>query len=62
MKISACAASILNRYGYEKGFAMIREAGFDAADVSLGEMTSLESPLNQPGYEKKAQEIRRAGK
>ena len=60
MKISAFSAALTGRFGYEKAFAMIKEAGFDAADVSLGGMTSLYSPLNQPGYEKQAREIRRA--
>ncbi|MBQ8612102.1 MAG: sugar phosphate isomerase/epimerase [Oscillospiraceae bacterium] len=60
MKISTNGGYILSRFGYEKGFALLKEAGFDAVDVGLDEMTSMDSLLNQPGYEKKAQEIRRA--
>ena len=60
MKISTNGRYILTRFGYEKGFALLKDAGFDAVDVGLDEMTSMESALNQPGYEKKAQEIRAA--
>jgi len=58
MKISTNGRYILSRFGYEKGFVLLKEAGFDAVDVGLDEMTSMDSVLNQPGYEKKAQEIR----
>ena len=60
MKISMYSGLITGRYGYEKGFELIKQAGFDAADVSLMDMTNMESPLNLPGYEQVAQDIRRA--
>lgn len=60
MKISLNAGSTLKRFGYEKGFELVKQAGFDAADVGLDSMTSMDAPLNQPGYEKLAQEIRTA--
>lgn len=59
MKISANCEYLANRYGYAKAFSLIKDAGFDATDVSLIGMFRPESPFNQPDYESYAQMIRR---
>ena len=59
MKISANGGYLIGRYGYEKAFRLFKEAGFDAVDVSLGDMVRDDSVFNQPGYQDHAQQIRR---
>ena len=59
-KIGANAHYLCQRFGYEKGFALFKEAGFDACDVSLDNMRLHEHPLRGADYEKEAQRIRRA--
>ena len=44
-RISANAQYILSRFGYERGFALLKEAGFDACDVSLDGQRFPEHPL-----------------
>ena len=58
--ISANAQYILSRFGYERGFALLKEAGFDACDVSLDGQRHPEHPLSGAGYEKEARRIRAA--
>ena len=43
MKISTKGGYLTNRYGHEKAFYLLRDAGFDAVDVGLGGMTRDES-------------------
>ena len=59
-RISANAQYILSRFGYERGFALLKEAGFDACDVSLDAQRFPDQPLGGPGYEKEAARIRAA--
>ena len=59
-KIGASAHYICQRFGYERGFALLKEAGFDACDVSLDHMKDPDKPLGGAHYEREAQRIRRA--
>lgn len=60
MKISANSGYLIGRYGHEKAFYLLKEAGFDATDVGLGDMTRDESPYNLAGYQEYAQKVRDA--
>ena len=44
MKIGITCGSVVARYGYEKGFALIKESGFDAVDIGLGQYGIAEKP------------------
>lgn len=59
-RISANAQYILSRFGYERGFALLKEAGFDACDVSLDAQRFPDRPLGGPAYEREAARIRAA--
>ena len=59
-KIAVNSHYICQRYGYERGFALIREAGFEACNASLDNMRMPEHPLSGADYEKEALRMRRA--
>ncbi len=59
-RIAANANYLSRRFGYEKAYALIKEAGFDALDQTLTDMVRPESPFNNPGWEQEALRVRRA--
>ena len=60
MKISINGLYTCKRFGYEKGFALLKEAGFDACDFALDDLKFPETPLSGSGYEQEALRIRSA--
>ncbi|MBQ9785528.1 MAG: sugar phosphate isomerase/epimerase [Clostridia bacterium] len=45
MKLSICTWHLENRFGYEKAFQMIKDAGFDALDYNLDDWIGTEEGL-----------------
>lgn len=60
MKISAYSYPFVKRYGYEKAFDMIKNAGFDCADVGFFDMSKEDCPFNSKDAERYAADMRRA--
>lgn len=44
MKLGISCSGVVNKYGYDKGFALIKESGFDAVDIGLGAYGDRENP------------------
>lgn len=44
MKIGISCRGVVSKLGYEKGFALIKESGFDAVDIGLGNYGDRENP------------------
>ena len=47
------------RYGYEKGFELMKNAGFDAMDHSLEGMTSADDVFQKDGWREHAENVRK---
>ena len=60
MRLSMPSGSIEGRYGYEKMFTLMKEAGFDAVDYSLCPMVKDDCMWNSDNYAELAREMRRA--
>lgn len=44
MKIGISCSAVVNMYGYEKAFCLIKESGFDAVDIGLGVYGQKDNP------------------
>ena len=58
MKISASCNWLENRFGYEKAFRMMKEAGFDAVDFGIDDWVGTEEELkSSPCYRMSSEEL-----
>lgn len=58
MILSCNIAPLQNRFGYEKSLRLLKDAGFDAADYSLEELSGSNSAFAGDDWEKVANEYR----
>ena len=59
MELSTQTSSCARRFGYEQTIRWICEAGFDAIDLSMFNITSDDAILNRKDYEKYALQLRK---
>lgn len=59
MKISTQTMHVIGRFGWEAGIKLLAEAGYDALDLSLFEMSNETSPFNGEGWREHTAWIRK---